>query len=137
MRKPLLLISVFQALVVSSHSEFYQLDVRGRAGTPKFDQKGFSVILQDLRSDEQLASIPDTFGTIESAVLVVTNAAGKRLCRAVLGPQRIEGASTDFEFNLRRDLLANSHLLVSHRNGDDLHVAKIILGSFEIREPKK
>jgi len=141
MRTYFLFIVLFQALVLSTQAELYQLDVRGRAGSPKSEQEGFAVILHDPHTDEQLvlglACIPDTFGKIESAVLVVTDAAGKKLCRAVLGPQRLEGPSTDYEFHLRRDLLANSVLLVSHRSGDDLHVAKIVLGSFDVGEPKK
>jgi len=39
----------------------------------------------------------------------------------------------DLEFNIKRELLKNSYVVVTHRDGDNLYMAKIILGSFNIR----
>ncbi len=136
-----LLFGLFCAIFSVAHAELYQFDVRGLPDTPKADKEGFSVVLVDSGSEvlvvQGVAAVPDSFGAIESAVLIVTDAAGQRLSRAVLLPQRLEGRFSNFEFDLRRDLLDKSVLVVSHRDNQDLHVARFILGSFQVRNLKK
>ena len=100
-----------------------------------------SVVLVDTRPEDLLvhgiAAVPDSFGAIESAVLIVVDESGRRLCRAALGAQRLSHSTSDFEFNIRRELLAKSYILVAHRDGEDLHLAKFLLGSFHVRNSKK
>lgn len=122
-----------------AHAEWREFEVRGTGdASPKSNRKGFAVGLVDSGSAEKLVaglvSVPDSFGDIESAVLVVYDAEGKKLSRSVLASQRVDAKTTNFEFDLRRDLLKHSYVAVSHRAGQDLHVAKFILGSFHVRE---
>jgi hypothetical protein len=137
----LVFLALFCAVFSVARAELYQFDVRGLPDTPKADKDGFSVVLVDSGSDvlvvQGVAAVPDSFGAIESAVLIVTDPAGRRQSRAVLLPQRLEGKFSNFEFDLRRDLLDKSVLVVSHRDNEDLHVAKFILGSFHVRNFKK
>lgn len=74
--------------------------------------------------------MPEDFGMIESAVLVVFDENSKQLCRAVLQPQKMESKKHGtLEFNLRPEFLKHSYVVVSHRKGDDLEYAKFILSA--------
>ena len=135
------LAALFCGFAFPTHAELYEAEVRGTGDKGKADRAGFSVVMVDTSSDELLvhgvAAIPDDFGKIETAGLIVNDAQGKRLCTAILGSQRLEGAFSNFEFHLRRDLIAKSMIVISSRHGDDLHVVKIALGSFPIRDKKR
>jgi hypothetical protein len=141
MRTRLLFLALFCAVFSVARAELHEFDVRGLLDTPKADQEGFSVVLADLSSDDGLirgiATVPNSFCSIEAAVLIVIAPDGKRLARAVLLPQRLEDKSSNFEFDLRRELLEKSVLVVSHRGNQDLHAARFILGSFHVSKLKK
>lgn len=137
----LLRFALFFALSIGLRAELREFEVRGLPNSATADKDGFSMVLVDFASDilmvQGLAAVPDSFGTIDSAVLIITDPAGKRLSRAVLAPQRIHDKFSNFEFDLRRDLLEKSVLLITHRDKENLSVAKFILGSFHVRNSKK
>ncbi len=113
------------------------LDVKGvEEEVGKSDQEGFSCVLVDTKDPRLLiagtVAVPFDFGEIESAILLVSDDKGELIARCVMGQQAFEGKTWDFEFNLKRDLIMNSLVLLSHRDGDDLFVAKVHLGTFAI-----
>lgn len=132
------LLSIGQA----QDTEYVQLDVKGLPGTPKADKEGFSVALTDSRSPILLvsgvATVRDTVGAIEAAELIVQDKAGNRLSRALLLPWRTDKlAVSSMEFNLRRDLLEKSFILIRTRKGDRVTTSKVMLGTFHVVPFKK
>jgi hypothetical protein len=128
-------------LLVSARAELLQMEVNGIANQPgKSSQPGFTVLLIDVKDQESLISgllsVPDEFGEIEACVLIIMQPDGKKIGRVVMGAQILHKWKKDFEFNLPKSLLEKSLIQVSHRKGDDLHIAKIPLGTFPIQPPK-
>lgn len=132
-------LALLLALPLTSHAELYQMEIQSK-GDPeapfKSTAEGVTVILIENASENlvnALITIPAEAGPIEAATLVITNPSGEKIGRIILGAQTLEKGSQDYEFSLAEDLLKNSIVLVSHREKDDLHVARILLGTFPVR----
>jgi len=138
-----IILYCFLALALTARAELFEVEIKGIAqNSPRANKPGFALALVDSQSESQLvlaaATVPEDFGAIESAVLVVFDENSKRLCRAILQPQRMEPKKqVTLEFNLRREFLKHSYVVVSHRKGDDLEYAKFILSTFPVVDAKK
>lgn len=136
--KPFVL-ALLLALPLISNAELYQMEIQSK-GDPeapfKSTVEGVTVTLIEDASENlinALVTVPAEAGPIETAILVITNPSGEKVGRIILGAQALEKGSQDYEFSLAENLLKNSMVLVSHREKDDLHAAKILLGTFPVR----
>lgn len=142
-------LHLFATLVLTCSSlgnaqevQYDQLEVKGLPDTPKSNQDGFSGALLDSGSDVHLvkgvAMVRDSVGKIESAQLLVRDQAGKNLMRAVLLPWRVDGQQvSNMEFDLRRDLLEKSYIVIRSQKGDTVTISKVMLGTFHVPTLKK
>jgi hypothetical protein len=134
---------LFALAALTARAELIQFEVKGiTQNSPRANKPGFALALLDSQDETQLvlaaATVPESFGAIESAALVVFDENGKKLCRAVLAPQKTDPKKhVTLEFNLRREFLKHSYVVVSHRKGDDLTVAKFLLSTFPVVDAKK
>src|SRR5882762_9060918 len=129
------------ASISSTKADLLQVEVHGLPDKMgKSDQKGFSVVLVDVGDPDLIhgiLTVPDSFGDIEAAVLMIYDGTGKKIGRVMIASRVIAPGEKVFEFELARDLLQNSYIGVSHRDKDDLHVAKVILGAFSVIDKRK
>jgi hypothetical protein len=117
-------------------------EIRARADDPsKADTEGYSVLLLDTGNEGLLVqaavAIPASFGKVEKNQLVMRNEDGRHLCsvETVMGTFP---AGTEFEFNIRRELLKNSVLHVwGAKNERGRKSAKMILGTFAVTDYEK
>ena len=117
--------------------DYVELDVKGLPNSPKAAVGGYFVALLDSGGEalqvSAAATVRDTVGSIESVQLLARDKEGKLIVRALLSAEKVEGQSTSMmEFNLRRDLLENSYLLIKTRKNDTITVAKVFLGTFHV-----
>src|SRR5215207_8295446 len=80
---------------LTARAELIQFEVKGiTQNSPRANKPGFALALMDSHDETQLvlaaATVPESFGTIECAALVVFDENGKKLCRAVLEPQKTD-----------------------------------------------
>ena len=137
-----ILLALVTFLVLPARAELLEFEVKGiTRDTPRANKPGFALALVDSQSETTLvhgvATVPESFGEIESAALVVFDEKGKKLCRAVLAADKLPGRKqVVLEFNLRREFLKDSYVVVSNRKGEDVTMAKFILSSFPVVDAK-
>lgn len=138
-------VAIALSLVFIAHAEevdYVQLDVKGLPNSPRATEEGYYVSLLDSGVEAlqvtAAASVRNTVGIVESAQLLARDKEGKLVVRALLLPWKLEGqSSSTMEFDLRRDLLENSCLLIKTRKGDTVTVAKVFLGTFHVATREK
>ena len=116
-------------------AELYEGEVRGVAGKlGKSDHDGFSVLLVNTGSDliHGILTIDVQLGPVETAALMLFDRTGKEIAQIPIQPEDIETGKKDFEFQISRELLEHSCIAVSHRDKNDLYVAKVLLGTFVV-----
>jgi hypothetical protein len=138
---PLLSVAVLSHfLVIDARAEWITSDVRGKGAKGESDHPAISCILLNTGNESDgvmaVVTISEEFGMIESAILVVYDAEKKLVARAVLGAQVVEKGRNDYELNVRRELIENAYVVVSRRDKDNLHFAKVHMGTFPINEKK-
>ena len=115
------------------------LHIRAKADAPlETDQPGYEVNLLDSHSDEMLVMghvrMPDSFGKVDVADLLIRDADGKKVGEMTLAPEIPPSKTPAFEFYLRREYLKNSTVTVSHDAKETLDMAVFHLGTFGVRD---
>lgn len=129
------------ALQVANAAE--QIEIRAKADAPaEADREGYSVAMIDSHTDHMLvdvhARVPESFGPVEGAQLVVRDESGAGVCTVPVERSLATQNGIGFEFGLRRDFLRNSRLVVGRWSGaNGLASATFLLGTFTIRDHPK
>lgn len=115
--------------------------VRAKADAPlQSDHPGFEVMLLDTHDKNALVAgnvrVPDNFGKVGGASLLIIDAEGKKLGDVALAPSSFPSKTPSFDFYLARSLLQNSTVSVLHDTADDFDVTVYHLGTFAVQDPK-
>lgn len=126
----------------SVHAELYTVDVTSKTtGKPsETNLEGLSLFLVDVSHEKALISgllkVSKEVGPIESCRLVVNQPDGTTIAQTFMTMQELPDGDRVFEFDLTRPVIEKSHLFISLRTGEDLGIARVLLGTFTIHDPK-
>lgn len=99
-------------------------------------QDGFQCILTQAESNPSIAdatlNIPMDFGSIDSAILILNDPKGDRVARCLLAVESPEADTRYCEFNLRKDLLKQSYILLTRHDEGNVYIATVKLATFGI-----